>query len=117
MKVFIDECVTKDIMPYLTGRTPHQFIHILDTTLRSTKNGELLRAVAPDFDVFLTTDKNIQYQQNLAKFQMAFLILRPRSNDIADLLPLLPETLATLNAIESNGSMPGTIREIVPNQA
>jgi hypothetical protein len=45
MKVFVDECVNRRLMRHLSG---HDFLHALDTHLRSTKNGALLRAVAPD---------------------------------------------------------------------
>jgi hypothetical protein len=49
MKVFVDECVNRRFMRRLTG---HDFVHISNTPLLSTKNGALLRAVAPDYDVF-----------------------------------------------------------------
>ncbi len=109
MKVFIDECVNRKVLQYLIG---HTFVHILNTPLRSTKNGALLRAIASDYDVFLTTDQNIQYQQNLSKFPIAFVIMRAISNDIGDLLPLVPDTLAVLDAIEREGSTPGALYEI-----
>ncbi len=101
------------MLPYLIG---HTFVHILDTPLRSTKNGALLRAVAPDYDVFLTTDKNIQYQQNLRKFHMLFVILRPASNDLGDVLPLVPDTLAALDKIRHSKPDPGTMYEITLHQ-
>ena len=109
MKVFVDECVTYDLMPHLTG---HQFTHIADTPLRGAKNGAMLRAVAPDHAVFLTTDKSIPYQQNLKKFAMAFIILRAASNDVEDLLPLLPRLTAVLERIEAGGYAPGDLYEI-----
>ncbi|MDQ3917440.1 MAG: hypothetical protein M3348_03110 [Acidobacteriota bacterium] len=76
------------------------------------KNGALLRAVAPDYDVFLTTDKSIPYQQNLKKFAIAFIILRAASNDVGDLLPLLPRLTAALERIEAGGYAPGDLYEI-----
>ena len=106
MKVFVDECVTYDLMPYLTG---HQFTHIADTPLRGAKNGALLRAVTPDYNVSLTTDKSIPYQQNLKKFVMAFIILRAASNDVEDLLPLVPDLAAVLKQIEAGGYKPGDL--------
>jgi uncharacterized protein (DUF433 family) len=62
MRVFADECVNRLLLRHLTG---HTFVHASDTPLLSTKNGVLLRAVSPDYDVFLTCDTNIQFQQNL----------------------------------------------------
>ena len=86
MKVLVDECVNFKLIRHLSG---HTFLHVRDTPFRGMRNGALLRAVAPGYDVFLTLDKNIQHQQNLKKFSLAFVILRAVSNDIEDLLPLV----------------------------
>jgi hypothetical protein len=111
MKAFADECVNRRLLRRLTE---HTFVHIADTHLRSTKNGALLRAVAPDYDVFLTRDRSIPFQQNLKRFPMAFIILRSRSNSLADLLPLVPDLLATLERIAEGGYQPGDLYEIAP---
>jgi len=54
----------------------------------------------PLFDVLLTLDKNVRYQQNLDTRRIALLIVRARSNRIQDLLPVVPECLAALGVIE-----------------
>jgi hypothetical protein len=109
MRVFVDECVNRHLLRHLTG---HTFVHARDTSLRSTQNGALLRAVAPDYDVFLTRDRGIPFQQNLKRFPLAFIILRARSNTIEDLLPLAPDLLATLGRIEAGGYAPGDLYEV-----
>ena len=109
MKVFVDECVNRRFLRHLTGQT---FVHIANTPLRSTKNGALLRAVAPDYDVFLTRDKNIPFQHNLKRFPLAFVILRAKSNGLFDLLPLVPALLSTLEQIETDGYAPGDVYEV-----
>jgi hypothetical protein len=109
MKVFVDECVNKRFMRRLTG---HDFVHISNTPLLSTKNGALLRAVAPNYDVFLTRDASIPFQQNLKRFPLAFVILRTRSNHLAHLLPLVPDLLATLDLIATRGYASGDLYEI-----
>jgi hypothetical protein len=96
MKVFIDECVTYLLMPHFTR---HDFTHIVDTPWRGMKNGALLRLVESEYDVFLTTDQNLPYQQNLKKFNLAFVILQASSNKIDELLPLVPKTLDALDHI------------------
>lgn len=113
MKVFVDECVNRRLMRRLTG---HTFVHIADTPLRSTKNGALLRAVAPDYDVFLTRDRSIPFQHNPKRLPLAFVILRARSNSLADLLPLLPDVLAALDRVAERSYAPGDVYEIVPEQ-
>ncbi len=64
------------------------------------KNGELLSLADPQFDVLLTLDKNLPYQQNLDTKRIAVLIVRARSNRIQDLLPVIPECLAALESIQ-----------------
>lgn len=71
------------------------------------KNGELLRRAAAEFDVFLTMDRGIEFQQNLAGLDLCIIRLDAVSNDIDDLLPLVPGVNAAL-AIAS----PGTILKV-----
>jgi hypothetical protein len=111
MKVFVDECVTYDLMPHLAG---HSFTHIADTPWRGKKNGELLCLVEADYEVFLTTDRHLPQQQNLKRFILAFIILRGRSNKVEDLSPLVPKLRAVLDRIAAAGIMPGDLHEITP---
>lgn len=62
------------------------------------KNGRLLALAEHEFDVFITVDRNLSYQQHLPKFQIAVLVISVRSNRLADLLPLVPAILAALPA-------------------
>lgn len=111
MNVFIDECVTIQLLSHLTG---HRFVHITRTIWRTLQNGILLRSVHEHFDVFLTTDRNIRYQQNLRKFSMAFVIMRGKSNRIEHLLPLVPDTLKVLDKLDRDGYQSGDFYEILP---
>lgn len=70
------------------------------------KNGRLLRLAAAEFDVFLTMDRGIVFQQNLTGLELCIVTLVAISNDIDDLLPLVPAINAALG-----GASPGkTIR-------
>lgn len=64
------------------------------------KNGELLALAAQQFDVFVTVDRNLSFQQNLAAFPIAVLVLRTRTNRLADLRPLIPALLSALPALK-----------------
>ena len=64
------------------------------------ENGELESLADPQFDVLLTLDKNLPYQQNLDTKRIAVLIVRARSNRIQDLLPVIPECFAALESIQ-----------------
>jgi hypothetical protein len=109
MKVFVDECVNKHLLRHLTE---HAFVHARDTPFRSTQNGALLRAVAPHYDVFLTRDRGIPFQQNLRRFPLAFIVLRARANKLEHLLPLVPALIATLQKIDAGGYAAGDLYEV-----
>ena len=71
------------------------------------RNGELLSMAAKEFDVFLTTDKGIQHQQNVSRLDLAVVLLRAWSNAYEDLAPLMVEANAKLGSVE-----PGTVVRI-----
>lgn len=54
------------------------------------KNGELMRLAEQIFDVFITVDRNLSYQQNLPRYNIAVLVLRSVSNRYANLRSLAP---------------------------
>jgi hypothetical protein len=55
------------------------------------RNGELLRLAEQDFDVFLTVDRNLSFQQDIGHFNLAVVVLVARSNQLRELRPLIPE--------------------------
>jgi len=65
----------------------------------SKENGELLALASGRFDVFLTVDRNLSYQQDLTAFDIAVVVLVAPSNRLADLRPLMPKVLEILPAI------------------
>jgi hypothetical protein len=64
------------------------------------KNGELLRRAAGQFDVFVTADQNLQYQQNLSKLPISVVVLVARSNRMDTLRPLMPRLLSVIETLE-----------------
>jgi hypothetical protein len=72
------------------------------------KNGALLAQMAASgFEVLLTVDQNLRYQQNLAAAGVAVVVLIGNTTDFADLLPLMPAACAALARIK-----PGDVVEI-----
>jgi hypothetical protein len=57
------------------------------------KNGELLKLASQAFDVFVTVDRNLSFQQNIAVSGIAVIVLRATSNRLAELLKLVPDLL------------------------
>jgi hypothetical protein len=66
----------------------------------SIKNGESPALAAQEFDVFVTVDRNLSFQQNLPALAIAVVVLRARSNRLADLKLLVPELLAAIVSAE-----------------
>lgn len=67
----------------------------------------MLALAEKDFEVFITIDKNIRYQQNISRHKIAVLIIRAASNDLDDIGPHVPHALAALETVK-----PGEIAEV-----
>jgi hypothetical protein len=80
----------------LTARSSHEVKTARQPGWSTVKNGELLALVTKEFDVFVTVDRNLSFQQNLPAFTIAVIVLRARSNRLGDLQPLVPELLASI---------------------
>ena len=101
MKVLLDECLPKRVARLLVG---HEVITVRQMNWLGLSNGRLLAVANPQFDVFLTVDKNLVRQQDLTSLRIAVIVLRSRSNKIEDLGPLVPQVLALLASVQ-----PGTV--------
>ena len=66
----------------------------------SLKNGVLLAKAENEFDIFITVDRNLSYQQNLSQFDIAVVVLKARTNRLADLRILMPRLLKTIPHVE-----------------
>ncbi|MDA0739688.1 MAG: hypothetical protein O2999_13185 [Nitrospirae bacterium] len=103
MKIILDECVPRR----LAGDLPHEVSTVQQLKLSGLDNGALLKAIERDFDVFVTVDQNLQYQQNLSESNIAILVLVTGSNRYNDLKLLIPSCLSALDNIR-----PGQIKII-----
>ncbi len=106
MRVLLDENLPRKLKHELIE---HEVKTVPEMGWAGKKNGELLRLMEPLFDVFVTLDQNLSYQQNLKQNTIAIVMLRAISNRLADLLPLVPELQNELNAIQ-----PGAFVVITP---
>lgn len=97
MKLLLDECVTRLLKRDLIG---HEAKTVAEAGFRGLKNGALLSAASADFDVLITVDRNIPFQQNISSFQIAVVILLAQGTTYSDLKPLVPELLASLESIK-----------------
>lgn len=97
MRILLDECVPRRLKK--SFRELGVVLTVTDAGLSGYTNGQLLRRIAGDFDVFITVDKSIQHQQNLGAHDIALVLLRAKSNDITDVEPLLPRLFARWSEI------------------
>lgn len=93
MKLLLDECIDQRFATALEG---HETRTVPQMGWANFKNGQLLDVAQHDFDVFITVDRNLPHQQNLARFTLAIVILRTPSNRLSDLMPLVPLLLVAL---------------------
>ena len=96
MRVLIDECLPKRLKHEVNADVIRT---VPEMNWASAKNGVLLRLAEQEFDVFLTNDRNLEYQQTLKTVNLAIVVLIARSNDITDLKPLMPAANEALKTI------------------
>jgi predicted nuclease of predicted toxin-antitoxin system len=95
MRIFLDECVDWRLARDLAG---HDVGTAREMGWTSIKNGELLSLAAQNFDVFVTVDRNLAFQQNIAALPMRVVVLSARTNRLADLRPLVPRLLSAISS-------------------
>jgi predicted nuclease of predicted toxin-antitoxin system len=93
VRVLLDECLDWRLSRDIVG---HDVKTARQMGWATIKNGELLALAAQHFDVFVTVDRNLSFQQNLPNFPVAVIVLRSRSNRLADLRRLIPDLLAAI---------------------
>lgn len=99
MKVLVDECAPRDLKISLEANG-YECFTVQEIGYSGKKNGELLALAEGHFDVLVTLDKNIQYQQNLTNRRIAVLLIGAKSNDMDDIRPHLPACFVALQAIQ-----------------
>ena len=97
MNLLLDECIDRRFVRELG--IEHLIKTVPQRGWAGIKNGELLKLAETEFDVLITVDRNLAFQQNLSNFHIAVLILRAPSNRLADLKPLAPKVLSILPAL------------------
>ena len=104
MRVLLDENIPVGLADHLV---PHEVETVLSRGWTGVKNGELLRRATGEFDVLVTMDRNLRHQQPLADQAFGVVLVRAKSNRLADLLTLVQAILAALEGIK-----PGELRRV-----
>ncbi len=98
MKVLLDECVPRKLRRELPE---HEVLTVTEQGWSGIKNGKLLALATPEFDVFLTVDQNLKYQQNLTGVAIGIILLAARNNRLKPLLPLITDVREELERIKA----------------
>jgi len=97
MNVLFDACVPRPLRKHLPGidiKTAYEmgWAHLL--------NGHLLRTAQQDFDVLLTVDRGIRYQQPAHEFEIGIVIVLVFNNNVKSFLPLLDEIREAISRVK-----------------
>jgi predicted nuclease of predicted toxin-antitoxin system len=98
MKLLLDECAPKRLKRDFPG---HEVFTVEEAGLKGLKNGELLRVASTRFDVLITVDQKMPFQQNVAMHSIAIVILLVRPNRYPELKLMAPKVLESLVTIKA----------------
>ena len=97
MRILLDECVDERLCRDFAG---HEVLTVRQMGWKGKQNGELLALAEKRFEAFVTTDRNLSFQQNLTRFSIAVVVLTAPTNRLSDLRPILPALLETLPLVK-----------------
>jgi predicted nuclease of predicted toxin-antitoxin system len=102
MKVLLDECLPRrllrDLSSFSATTVPRQ-------GWAGKSDSELLNLATDEFDVFITLDSNLIFQQNLETMSLSIIVLHAANSRYETFLPLIPKLLDAIESIE----VPGTV--------
>jgi hypothetical protein len=101
MRILIDECLNWRLGRALTG---HYCTSVQRMGWSGITNGRLLELAQEQFDVFITGDRNLSFQQKVTEFRIVVVVLRAEGTQLHQTLPLMPRVLAVLPTLA-----PGTV--------
>jgi hypothetical protein len=98
MRVLLDKCLPRKLKFAFSG---HQVTTVPEKGWRGLKNGELLRHAESAFEVFVTIDQGLRYQQNLKGTKLGVILSVAPDNRIETLRPLMPQVVSALANIQA----------------
>ena len=102
-RILLDECIDRRLARKISG---HEVKTAPEMDWAGLDNGELLVRAEKQFDVFITVDRNLTFQQNLPAFDIAVLVLHARTNKLQDLVSLVPKILGALTDLQRGKAVP-----------
>ncbi|MEX0772284.1 MAG: hypothetical protein WD038_03905 [Balneolales bacterium] len=109
IKILLDECLPKKLRYRIEESDPEFFVKtVQDVGWASIVNGELLAKAEKEFDVFITSDRNLSFQQSISSSDICVFLLSAPTNVYEDLLPLVSKLATKIRTHE-----PGKFEEII----
>lgn len=105
MRILLDEDLPRRLGSLVLG---HEVATVQRSGWSGIKNGKLFAMASARFDVFLTMDGNLEYQQNLSALPIAVLVIEAVSNRMEHLEPIVPSILRALQQV-----VPRTLSKVV----
>ncbi len=107
MRVLLDEQLPIDLSSQLRG---HGVETVAGRGWAGITNGELLSRMRGHYDVLITMDRGIEFQQQISTSPFGIVVVRARSNRMQHLSPLVPAILAAIAAIAA--TKPGRVQRV-----
>ena len=99
MKILLDECVDERLAKDFGG---HEVLTVRQMGWGGKQNGDLLTLAEKHFEAFVTTDRNLSFQQNLTRFNIAVVVLVAPTNRLSDLHATVPPLLRVLPFVKNS---------------
>lgn len=99
MRVLIDECAPR-ALKYNLATHGHECLTVQEAGWSGKENGELLTLAETEFDVLVTLDTNLRYQQNLAGRRIAIVVIQASSNRLSHISQYFPACVNALRTIK-----------------
>jgi len=100
MKILLDECVPKRLKHHLDE---FEVFTVIELGLSGIKNGMLMTyCVENNFDLLLTIDKNLMFQQNLDQYPVIIAVLNSQTSKIEELVTFIPSFKLQVNKFQKN---------------
>jgi len=87
-------------LAFVPGSDGHYAVSAQKKGWGGIKNGTLLELAEKEFDVFITGDRNLSFQQAVTKFDIAVVVIHAPSTQLHHTLPLMPKVLGALSALK-----------------
>ena len=98
MKILLDECITKRLKSHLRE---FEVFTVSEMKWNGIKNGKLMSlCIENDFDLVLTIDKKLMFQQNVGKHNITIAAFNSLSSKIEELVLFIPSFKIQINYFE-----------------